>query len=188
MKAYLPTSLLTILALCTTGTLLAEIHADGVGLFPVLVQVVVIGKLGKPLGEAVAIEGIIVAGDETRMKTYQGSYLLKIVSVEGKPLAQPPLMEFSIPGFVNVPLANTSFSLFKLKTGRTAGSLDDAQVRKIEQGYVGATFRLLAYETGGFRCIPRHLPQDLLWQDRGFGFSTHLVLLKDLTDKATPQR
>jgi hypothetical protein len=44
---------------------------------------------------------------------------------------------------------------------------------------VGRGFTLLAYETGGFSGIPDGLPADYpLWQDTGFGFTSHLMVVR----------
>jgi hypothetical protein len=55
----------------------------------------VIGELGVPLGEIVAISATVVDGDSMNMKEYQGVFLLRIKSVNGKPLAAEPLMSFA---------------------------------------------------------------------------------------------
>ena len=46
----------------------------------------VIGHLGHPLGTVVRVTGISIDGDETRIKENAGKTLLKIQSVDGKPL------------------------------------------------------------------------------------------------------
>lgn len=140
----------------------------------------VIGGLGVPVGTVVEIRATIVAGSETRMKQYQSSYLLRVSEVDGRPLQQPQLMEFSVPGFVNVKLANDDFDLYELKTGEKAGRLDSAQIEEMQKGYVGKAVRLAVYETGGYSGIPDNLPDDVpSWQDHGFGFSTSLVILAE---------
>jgi hypothetical protein len=140
----------------------------------------VIGKLGVPLGTVVEIRATVVAGSETRMKQYQSAYLLRVSEVGRRPLPQPQLMEFSVPGFVNANLANDDFDLYELKNGEKTGRLDSAQIEELQKGYVGKAVRLAVYETGGYSGIPANLPSDVpVWQDRGFGFSTSLVVLAE---------
>lgn len=139
-----------------------------------------VGKLGVPLGTVVEILAVIVAGRETRLKQYQGDYLLRVSDVDGQPLPQFQLMEFSVPGFVSVKLANDDFDLYELKTGTKASKLNSAQIEELQKGYVGKQVRLAVYETGGYSGMPENLPSDVpTWQDHGFGFSTSLVVLAE---------
>ena len=114
------------------------------------------------------------------MKQYQSSYLLRVTQVNGHSLARPPVMEFSVPGFVSVKLANDDFDLYELKTGTKTGRLDSAQIADLQKGYVGKQVRLAMYETGEYSGIPHNLPEDVpVWPDRAFGFSTSLVVLAE---------
>jgi len=140
----------------------------------------IVGTLGVPLGTVVEIRAVIVAGSETRMKEYQSSYLLRVSKVDGQPLSLPPLMKFSVPGFVSVKLVNDDFDLYELKNGKKTGSLDSSQIEKLQKGYIGKQVRLAVYETGGYSGIPANLPSDVpIWQDHGFGFYTSLVILAE---------
>lgn len=140
----------------------------------------VVGKLGLPLGTATEIEAQIISGRELRRKAYRSSYLLKVTHVGGKELDNRPLLTFSVPAFVSVRLANHTFGLHELKTGKKAGTLNSTQIEKLEKGYVGKTVRLLVYEVGRFHGIPSNLPNDFpVWQDSGFHFSTSLTVLAE---------
>jgi hypothetical protein len=92
----------------------------------------------------------------------------------------PPVLEFSVPGFVSVKLAGDHFGLYEIKTGNKASSLDTAQIRELEKDYVGQAVRLVVYETGGYSGSPTNLPDDVpRWADVGFGFFTSLVVLAE---------
>lgn len=144
----------------------------------------VVGAIGLPLGEVAKIEVLVVPGRETCKKALDGSYLLRVLKVNGRELSDGPLMEFKNRSLAHVPLAPNTFSLCELKRGERADSLTDAQIRELEKDYVGVRFILSAYEAGLFSGIPRNLPKDLFpWQDHAFLFTTHLVLLQDLSSK-----
>ena len=139
----------------------------------------VIGQLGVPLGTVVEIKATVVAGDDLRRKQYQGAYLLRVTDVDGRLLESPPVMTFFVPGFSGVKLARNNFELHEIKTGAKVGSLNQEQVEKLQQGYVGKEMRLVVYEIGQFTGMPKELPNDVLsWQDVGFGFRTLLNILE----------
>jgi len=96
------------------------------------------------------------------------------------PSSRPPLIEFSVPGFVSAKLAQDDIRLYQLKTGATTDQLTSAQIEKLQKGYVGKQVRLAVYEIGAYSGIPDKLPNDVTpWQDHGFGFSTSLVVLAE---------
>lgn len=116
----------------------------------------VIGALGVPLGTSVEIRATVVAGSELRAKAYDGSTLLRVTEVDGRPLSPPPLLEIQVPSFASVK--------------------EQALVRE----HASNPARLVVYEVGRYAGIPRNLPKDVpVWQDRGFGFSTSLVVLAE---------
>jgi hypothetical protein len=138
----------------------------------------VIGKLGLPLGTVVEIDAEITAGSDLRLKGYHSHYLLKVTHVDGKKMDSPPLLDFSVPGFASVKLANHTFSLYEMKHGTKAGSLNSSQVAELEKDYVGRAVRLLVYEVGSFDGMPKNLPKDMRDRaDFGFHFSTSLIAL-----------
>lgn len=142
----------------------------------------VIGELGVPLGTVVEIRAKVVSGSEylPRVKGYDGLYLLKVTHVDGKELEDPVVLEFSMFPFIRVGLASNHFDLYALKTGRKAGELDSAEIRKLEKGYVGKTVHLIAYEAGRFSGIPGNLPKDVpVWAGRAFELSTSLEILAE---------
>ena len=138
----------------------------------------VIGKIGVPLGEVVWIEATVIAGRELRLKRYSGRYLLKVTSAKGKLLPEPQIMEFGVSGFSKVKnLPNESFGLYKMRHGKKPKSLNSEQIKQLEQGYVGKKVALQVYETGVFSGIPKSLPEGMVWQDTGYGFFSHLVVV-----------
>jgi hypothetical protein len=71
-----------------------------------------------------------------------------------------------------------------MKNGKRAASLTAAEIAELEKGYVGRSFRLVAYEAGGFSGIPSKLPDDIpIWADVSFHFSTSLTILRELGEK-----
>ena len=119
---------------------------------------VVVGRMGVPLGKVVQIEAIVVSGDSTRMKAHAGKYLLKVLSVgTDVHLANMPVYEFSGGG---EKLAPDSFSLYKMKKGKSTGTLTGDEVRELEKDYVGRGFTLLVYESGKFWGMPQGMPRD----------------------------
>lgn len=140
----------------------------------------VAGNLGFPLGTAVEIDAEVVSGSSLRGKGFDSLYLLKVTHADGKELDAPPLMQFSVPGYASVELANHAFSLYEMKHGARAKSLDSSQIAELEKGYVGKKVRLVVYEVGSFHGAPNHLPKDVpVWADVGFHFSTSLTVLKE---------
>ena len=156
----------------------------GAGRHPIRVEPLhelsVVGKLGLPLGTVTDVRATVMAGRELNDKGHQSDYLLRVTHVAGRGLDEPVAMEFSTLQFVNLPLAENTFQLYEMKHGKKARGLDSTQIRKLEEGYVGKNVRLVVYETGGFSGIPAGLPPDVpSWQDRGFGFSTSLVVVAE---------
>lgn len=175
-------AIISVLFVAVAGCTQAHNQADPTtqGSLPAVSKRPMIGELGVPLGTVVEIHATIVAGSETRMKQYQSSYLLRVSEVDGRPLPQLQLMEFSVPRFASAKLANDDFDLYELKTGMKTGSLESAQIEVLQKGYAGKAVRLVVYETGGYSGIPANLPSDVMaWQDHSFGFSTSLVVLAE---------
>ncbi len=140
----------------------------------------VVGELGIPLGTVAEIHASMVSGSETRMKANEGSYLLRVMKVNGRPLTPPPLMRFHVPGFIAVKLAKDDSELYELKYGAKTGSLSSAKIEELQKDYVGKQVRLAVYETGGYSGIPKNLPDDVpAWQDSSFGFSTWIVVVAE---------
>jgi hypothetical protein len=143
-------------------------------------QMDVIGELGVPLGKVVAIEAEIISGDSLKYKSTSGQYLLKVISVDGTKLKQPPLMFIGRCPATTIDMPCNHFELYKFREGKDAKRLDSEMIKKLEKGLVGKKLKLRAYESGGFHGIP-NLPSGAMdWQDVGFGFSTHLVLLDEV--------
>ncbi len=138
----------------------------------------IIGSLGVPLGACVPIEATITSGGLN--KADQGRYFLTVTHVADRQLAQPVRCSFHVhrSATSRVKLANGSFDLHELRTGKKTGQLDSDQIAELERGYVGSRVLLTVYETGGFDGMPRNLPRDVaVWADREFGFATYLVVM-----------
>jgi hypothetical protein len=139
-----------------------------------------VGALGLPMGTVARVRALVVSGRDLRDKGHQGEFLLRVTHVNRRELDDKPLCEFGVPAFLRKNLAQTYFELYELKRGKQARELTDRQEDALERGYVGKEFILDAYETGGFSGIPRNMPDDVpLWQDRGFGFRTSLVVVAE---------
>jgi hypothetical protein len=140
----------------------------------------VIGELGIPLGTCADIEAKVMAGRDLRLKQYDGAYLLSVTHVGSKRLATPVNLRFGTAPGGSVNLARDGFELHELKTGKKTGTLTDTKIRELEEGYVGKTMKLTAYEVGRFSGIPRNFPEGRLpWADTGFHFSTSLVVISE---------
>ncbi len=166
---------LTILAALTIPIHSAEdpAQADQTISITKLREAKVIGDLGVPLGTYVEIEAIIISGAELRTKEHDGSYLLKVTKVEGKPLKMPPTMSFTVPSHPLAKVANNPFDLYELKHDKRPSQLDSTEIRQLEKDYVGQTVTLKAYECGSFSGIP----EEMIWQGPNFHFSTHLQIM-----------
>jgi hypothetical protein len=139
----------------------------------------VIGVLGHPLGVVAKMEATVVEGASLQDKEHRGSYLLQVDAVGGEGLAPPVLMEFRA-GF-GLGLATDIFQLAKMKTGKETGSLDDREISKLQEGYVGAHITVYGYEEGNFAGVPECMPRGSNWpQARGFRYTSGLVVLERL--------
>lgn len=178
MKSTIPSLLVVCLLIGTLGHTQEKAAVKKTIPVSELVAMDVIGYLGVPLGEVVEVQAIILSG-EKRRKSLVGRYLLQIESVNGTALDEPALMTFIIWPLSHVKLANDHWSLHKLKTGRKAKSLDSEQIKELEKDYVGKRVKLSVYESGSFEGTPDRMPEDVITgADVGFGFSTHLIVLK----------
>lgn len=140
----------------------------------------VVGLLGLPLGTVTNIQATIIAGSELGQKYYDGIYLLRVTQVAERSMEKPIIIEFNAPSYMNVKLARDLAELYEMKTGKKIGQLDSKTAAALEKDYVGTSRRLLVYETGGYSGIPQNLPRDIFpWQDRGFVFSTSLIVLAE---------
>lgn len=138
------------------------------------------GLLGARLGRCVKVQGRIVRGAEGKSRT-GGLYRLQAAHVDGKALPAPIEFEFEPhSAAVEAALPSDEASLLKSRKGtKPAGGDRAEQIRELEQGYVGRTVSVLAYETGGFEGVPEGLPAAFpVWQDHGFSFISKLVVLE----------
>jgi hypothetical protein len=111
----------------------------------------VIGYLGYALGEVVIIEGVVADENYTKRKDDAGKLLLRVQIVNGKPLKDEAIFDFS-------PFLGAD----------------------VKKPLVGARFKYTGYETGGFSGIPEkafdYVPQVAT---TGYYFSTSFVILRD---------
>lgn len=144
---------------------------------------VIIGELGVPLGTVVEINATIVAGRTLGWKDIEIDYLLKVTRVGTNSISKPPTCEFYTHSWDDLKIARDEFSLYELKNGKKAENLSNKQVAELERGYVGRAYHLLVYEEGMFTGIPEGLPKGyMVWQDRSFGFRSHLIVLRILEE------
>jgi hypothetical protein len=111
----------------------------------------VIGSLGYALGEVIIVEGVIADENYTKRKADVGKSLLRVRAVNGKPLKEEVIFDFS--------------------------PFSGADIRNPE---VGARFKYTGYETGGFSGLPEqafdYVPRV---PTAGYYFSTSFVILRD---------
>lgn len=140
----------------------------------------VVGDLGVPLGTVVEIVATVFDGDELQMKAFADRYLLRITTVDSKQLAKPLTLDFFLHrGGRPIGLARDTSELLEQKRLENGKELNEEQIRRLEDGYVGKTVRLLAYESGMYNGIPRGVPGEMIWQDRDWGFRTTLYVLSE---------
>lgn len=113
--------------------------------------VVIIGKLGLPLGVTTEIEATIVSGPQVapEAKSLQSSYFLQVHKV-GETELPTPQLEFFTLLHPDLPLATNPFELYELKNGKKIGHLSQQEIEELEKKYLGQRFRLLVFEEGEF--------------------------------------
>ena len=114
-------------------------------------KIVLLPKLGIPLGTMSKLEVEVYDGDDLHWKAYVGDYLLKINSVNNKKITDTLILRFKDE---TETLANDQFSLYQLIYKKKVGSLSGTQIAKMEKRYVGKKFTVMAYETGQFNGTP----------------------------------
>ena len=135
-------------------------------------------KLNIPFGTITKLNIEIYDGDSLQMKGYEGTYLLKVNSVNGKTINDTLLLTFTDE---TEDLANDDFGLYKLTYGKAAKSLASSQVDKMKKKYVGKKFTLMAYETGHFTGMPNeYFKYRPIRADRSFHFEHYLVVVSIL--------
>ncbi len=136
-------------------------------------------KLNIPFGTIATLQVEVYDGDSLQMKGYEGTYLFKVNSVNGKAINDSLLLTFTDE---TDELPNDDFSLYKLTYGNTEKSLTSTQVDKMKKKYVGKMFTLMAYETGHFTGMPNdYFNYRLIRADRSFHFEHYLVVVSILT-------
>ena len=136
-------------------------------------------KLTIPFGTIAKLEVEIYDGDSLQIKAYQGTYLLKINSVDGKQQIDTLLMTFEDE---TDGLANNNFRLFKLIYGRKTNSISGKQIDQMKKNYVGKKLTLMAYESGRFIGMPKdYFKYRPIVAGREFHFENYLVIVSGST-------
>jgi len=135
-------------------------------------------RLNIPFGTIAKLDVEIYDGDSLHRKGDEGTYLLKINSINGKQQIDTLLMIFEDE---TEQLANEDFALYKLIYGKKANSLTGIRIDKMKKNYVGKKLTLMAYETGRFTGIPKdyfkYRPEIA---DKDFHFENYLVIVSIL--------
>jgi len=140
-------------------------------------------KLNIPFGTIAKLEVEVYDGDRLQMKSDQGTYLLKINSVNDRKIGDTLLLTFIDE---TEELAKDNFELYKLTYGKTAKSISDKQIDKMKKKYVGSKLTIMAYETGRFTGIPAdYFKYRPARADKNFHFENYLVVVSNLTKQTT---
>ena len=119
-------------------------------------------------------------------------FLLQVTRVEGKKLEPAVRLPFTtfFPTFNSdqAILAPNWAGVEKLLNQRGEASekpMTKEDRSKFKKNYAGTEVELIVHETGYFSGIPRNLPEEVgSWQGRGFQFSTNIVVMKAIEQRA----
>jgi len=130
----------------------------------------VVGTLTVPLGTVVEIEARIVEEKPTSIINVVQRYLLEIVRVNGRALANKPLMSFSTTRLGNARVAATPANLDALVRDLTTPDgkdrvrsdtpISQEEAEKFRRGYVGSTHKLVVHECAWFGGTPANMPPE----------------------------
>lgn len=136
-------------------------------------------KLNIPFGTIAKLEVEVYDGDSLQMKAYQGTYLLKINSINDRKIEDTLLLTFIDE---TEELANDNFELYNLTYGKTARSITGKQIDKMKEKYIDKKLTIMAYETGHFTGMPEdYFKYRPIRADRSFHFENYLVVVSTLT-------
>jgi hypothetical protein len=149
-------------------------------------KIIILPKLGIPLGTMSKLEVEVYDGNNLHWKGYVGTYLLKINSINNKKINDTLLLRFTDE---TETFASDDFSLYQLIYKKKIGYLSSTQLEKMKKRYVGKEFTVMAYETGQFKgtpdkyfdytpCIPG-IPH--FFATLPFHFQHSLVIVSNLT-------
>jgi hypothetical protein len=139
-------------------------------------------RLAIPFGTLAKMEVEVVDGDALQKKALQGIFLFKVKTVDSVRLTEPVIIAFKdetgdFPGDL--------FALHKYLYHKKAGTIAAKQQEKLKKEYVGKTFTIVAYETGGFVGLPDgYFEYQPVKQDYSFHFRQHVVVVANLSKKA----
>lgn len=131
--------------------------------------------LSVPFGKICSMEVVVVRGDDLKLKVYEGTYLLKVQSVNGEKLPEPILFSFQdktgrLPG---------SFGeLYRSNHKKSTGAIAVKEIQRLELNYVGRHYLIVAYETGQFIGFPEgYFDYQPIQSGTSFHFENSLVVL-----------
>ena len=108
-------------------------------------------RLGIPFGTIAKLEVQFFDGDNLHLKAYTGTYLLKINSVNGKPVKDTVVLDFT------------------------------DETKSLAPKSAGQKLTIMAYESGSFIGIPdNYFDYQPVRQDQGFGFRHNLIVVSNL--------
>jgi len=153
------------------------------------------GSLGIPLGTPAIVTAQVVSQGEPYYGKYE-LFALRVLSVNDRPLPnEGVVMKFEVPGSnprlaASRPELTMLIERLKQPNAREYSAnggvgelppISEAEANEFAENYVGSTFTLFVYETGGYFGAPEDLPSGLQYMrgTRTFAFSTRLVVLAE---------
>jgi hypothetical protein len=131
--------------------------------------------LSIPFGTIATLEIEIIDGASLNNKRDEASYLLKVVKVNGEQLAKPVIINFKDE---TGQFPADDFELYKFKHKKEVASINSEESNKLQKGYVGRPFKIIAYESGGFTGIPNdYFKYQPVRQDMNFHFEHYLIII-----------
>ena len=117
-------------------------------------SVEIVGRLGVPLGTVVSIEATVISGADLHYRDLRLSTMrfLRVDSVDGVPVENPPVMHFGVypdPESYSVPIDPEEARI----------QSDRVKMKSPEHAPIGTKFTLFAFESGGTPANPKS-PRD----------------------------
>lgn len=135
-------------------------------------------KLLIPLGTIAKLDVEIYDGDLLHMKGFEGTFLLKVVTINDQKVNDTLLLTFVDE---TGKIANNNFNLYEILYKKKAKSLTSDQVEKLKKNYIGNKLQLMAYETGHFTGIPKdYYNYQPVRAATNFHFEHYLVVVSKL--------
>ena len=129
-----------------------------------------------PYGTIVEIKAKVVNGDDLESKAYMGTYLLKVLEINGKRVKNVPLLHFEDETGA-VPQDN--FQLYKYLNGEEANGLTSEEIADLQKQFIGKKLNLMVYESGMFTGAPNgYFDYQPIKSTTGFYFKHYLVVVQ----------